>query len=861
MYRYIRSENSSLEEIEKFGGKARNLFLLSSANIAIPRWCVIPSDILENSIGFTEDKLTLDKKILDEIRIFFSSDDEEITFAVRSSALNEDSKNYSYAGIYKSYLNVNFDDLENKILAVRNSLKSKVANSYVRSANTADQNIAGMAVIIQKQINADISGVGFGLNPVNGDEETKVINAVFGIGEGLVSGDLIGDTYKIKDNKINEVSVKKKDFFFVLDKECSGLERAQIPYKLKESQVLDQSRIFQVGELLDKVKEVFGSPQDVEFCYEKDKLHLLQSRPISAIRKNEEYILWDNSNIVESYPGVTTPLTFSFINMVYESVYKQFVRLMGVRDHEIEENNEVFANTLGLVRGRVYYNLRNWYKMLAMAPGFKLNARFMETMMGVKERFDLDDEQRLSKGMARIRVIGMIINILGIHRNLKKERQRFLKHLEKIMTEFEKMNFSELTLDRQVEEYKRFEKSLILEWKAPLINDFFSMVWFGLLKKQSEKYFPESPNIHNNLLCGSRDIISVIPMRESLKISENILKHPEIKALFTSKKPDEILNVLETTDNPDFKHLKHQIDDYLQKFGERCIGELKLETISYTQQPDRFIHLIKNYVEENISLFSGEKDIDAELRKNAEAQVSDFLRFKPLKRWFFNKTLRKSRELVSNRENLRYERTRVFGMVRRMFTAIGQRLHELDVLLHARDIFYLKREEMLELNLNGLSSAKISELREKIATRKTEFDEYSSQHDPRERFYTYGYKFTDEYIYSTEKLEPVKDDLSGIGCCPGIVNAKVRIIRDPDKVDSLKGDILVTSSTDPGWIKLFPGCSGIIVERGSLLSHSAIVSREMGIPCIVAVDGLLRSLKDGDRITMDGSTGKIQIHR
>ena len=104
-----------------------------------------------------------------------------------------------------------------------------------------------------------------------------------------------------------------------------------------------------------------------------------------------------------------------------------------------------------------------------------------------------------------------------------------------------------------------------------------------------------------------------------------------------------------------------------------------------------------------------------------------------------------------------------------------------------------------------------------------------------------------------------KGDLKGIGCCPGIITAKVRVVNNPDEVKNLEGDILVTSSTDPGWVTLFPSASGILVERGSLLSHSAIVSREMGIPCVVSITGLLKRLKTGDMVQMNGSTGEIKI--
>ena len=96
-------------------------------------------------------------------------------------------------------------------------------------------------------------------------------------------------------------------------------------------------------------------------------------------------VIWDNSNIVESYCGVTTPMTFTFALRAYESVYREFCGLMRVPESRVAASDAVFGNMLGLVRGRVYYNLINWYRVLAMLPGFKFNRAFMEQMMGVKE--------------------------------------------------------------------------------------------------------------------------------------------------------------------------------------------------------------------------------------------------------------------------------------------------------------------------------------------------------------------------------------------------------------------------------------------------------------------------------------------
>jgi pyruvate,water dikinase len=103
-----------------------------------------------------------------------------------------------------------------------------------------------------------------------------------------------------------------------------------------------------------------------------------------------------------------------------------------------------------------------------------------------------------------------------------------------------------------------------------------------------------------------------------------------------------------------------------------------------------------------------------------------------------------------------------------------------------------------------------------------------------------------------------ESERKGIGCCPGVARGPVRVITDPRNAKLLNGEILVAERTDPGWVMLFPSASGLLVERGSLLSHSAIVAREMGIPSIVSIAGVTRWLKDGDWVELDGSSGVVR---
>ncbi|PWL27795.1 MAG: phosphoenolpyruvate synthase [Fluviicola sp. XM-24bin1] len=853
----ITHNNRNLEGI---GGKAKNLFNLDDQKIPVPKWSVIPESVVLNQLSNPDDleqtkvdlvQAKVPKDVLSEIKEWFGEDAESKSYAVRSSAIDEDGAQFSFAGQFETFLHVSFDELEQHIALIWQSTITNRVITY-RTENNLPFNF-GIGVVVQEMLEPEVAGVAFGLNPVSGDTDEKVVSAVYGLGEGLVSGELNADTFHVKVDSI-ESSLVAKTHRMVRVSEGSGVVTEDVPENLQNEPSLNEPQLREIERILDQLNKYLEGPQDIEFAVVDSKVFLLQTRPVTAAgnKPEGEYILWDNSNIIESYPGITTPLTYSFIIKMYEMVYRQFVGLLGVKEHEIDQHKEVFANTLGLVRGRVYYNLLSWYKMLAMLPGYSINAEFMENMMGVKERFELKEDYRMGKGLARLRIIGMVFKMICLQRRLPKERDRFQAQLETIMSEYQALDYSSMSPQEIASHYARFEETLLLKWKAPLINDFFAMIWFGVLQKQTGKLCPEEPNIHNDLLCGSQDIISVEPIHRSMSISRNISANDDCKALFEKHTPAEIWKTLSKRQFPE---IKEEIDTYIHLFGNRCVGELKLETISYGQDPTLFIKVIKSYVEQGITERQGTDNIEDQLRQNAEDRINAKLKGKPVKRWWFRYALKKARDLVSNRENLRYERTRGFGMVRTMFTHLGDRLVAEGTIEHPRDVFYLELDEILALQ-NGLLPENIKST---ITDRKAEFASYREQRDPEERFFTYGNNFTDEYIYSTEKLEPIEGDLSGIGCCPGRVQAKVRVVKDPNEIESLNGDILVTSSTDPGWVTLFPTASAIIVERGSLLSHSAIVSREMGIPCIVSVTGLLRTLKTGDEVIMDGSTGEIKV--
>ena len=824
--RLLLSEEITRESLE-VGGKAKSLAFLSAKGFTVPPFVVVQ---LIDSAG----EIPSLSDIRDIISVSSSRLPAAHLFAVRSSASNEDGSDQSFAGMFESVLNVSSDRLANAILKVFESLRSTRLQAYSGS----DQ--SEMNVIIQSMLVPDFSGVAFGMDPLSGRRDRYVINSVKGLGDALVSGKVNADHFEIEDGRL------------VLERWADVSSKGYIQnYHFQE-----------IAGVLDRLLELLGRPQDVEFCFQNNTLFLVQSRPITQLNKkldpNGEKCIWDNSNIIESYPGISSPLTFSFVSASYKGAYTLFSKYLGVSESVVEKNEEVFLNTLGYVNGRIYYNLKSWYLMLALLPGYRINARFMEQMMGVKEKFDLPKSEPISLFRAYSQVAKVVLMMLYRFIFMKSIRNRFVGLLESTLNEYKALPYSKMDSFELMYAYRQFERKLLNEWKAPLLNDLFAMISFGMLKKQCDALQIEDyQNIHNDLLCGSQDILSVEPIHRTLAIVALIEESKPLLTLFKEESSEHIWDRLMHSSN-EYPELLKGIQAYLNDFGDRCMGELKLETTSYSQKPSLFIQVIQSYVRKGISKnqFSGERE--SAIRIEAEKAVHRRTKTNRVKRFWINALLNKTRDLVSARENLRYERTRAFGIVRKIFHSMGERWFANHLINNEKDIFFLTKEEIFEY-IEGRST--IRSIKALIELRKTERTDYESEEVPSERFTTFGvfHHGNDFFLIpeSESKSLNASGSLQGIGCSPGKVKARVRVIYSPDEADALDGDILVTRSTDPGWVILFPSAAGILVERGSLLSHSAIVSREMGIPCVVGISSLLKELKTGDWVEMDGAKGTV----
>lgn len=869
-----------LSSRDRMGGKAGALAELTVADLPIPPWFVVspgevPASIPTEMLSIIEggdhegrqealERLVPDEELCREITDALARlcPNGELV-AVRSSALDEDGSEHSFAGQLDSFLFVALPDVPSKVAAVWRSGFNERVLAYRREKGLSPLPSLP-AVLVQRMISADAAGVAFSSDPVSGRRGISVVSGVYGLGTSLVSGECDADTWRVdRGGSIIEEQIADKRMAHRADfGSHEGVSGEAVAANRSSRPCLTAEQVRAVADLARRAARHFGRPQDIEWALENGELYLLQSRPITSLAAFPDpdgcLNIWDNSNIAESYGGVTTPLTFSFARHIYEEVYRQFCRIMAVPDEAITANERVFPRMLGLIRGRVYYNLLNWYRLLALFPGFSTNRRFMEQMMGVKEGIP---ENILSEAVATYRVtawqdrLNLVRSMAGLVKNLLGLRSSIPRFYQRLNTALAMPDppLPEQRPDELAAHYRMLETELLTRWDAPLVNDFFAMVFYGLLRKLTASWCGDDrETLQNDLLSGEGGIISAEPARRVREMAVVAAVDPELTELLATGDVASMNRGIAA-----HAELGPLYRAYLEKFGDRCLDELKLESATLHDDPLPLQRSIGEFARRITSSAAGKPLDESAIRQAAEERVNGALAGKPLKRLFFGWVLTQARSRVRDRENLRFERTRLFGRVRRIFVEMGKRFHADGILDDPRDIFWLEKDEIFGFVEGTASSTNLRGLAE---LRRREFEGWQTMEPPADRFDTRGMANHAQACRSTVAAPAVPEGniLKGIGCCPGMVRGTVRVITDPRGATIRQGEILVAERTDPGWIMLFPACSGLLVERGSLLSHSAIVAREMGIPAVVSISGITSWLTTGDLVEMDGASGAVR---
>jgi pyruvate,water dikinase len=804
------------------GGKAAGLFRLRQLGLPVPGFAVLPAELFDcvlTSLPTDEAGLTERQRRLQEFTLP-PSVQEQLTqqlqrwgfvqqpVVVRSSVADEDGRTAAFPGLMDSRLNLT------TLPAVLAAVAQCAASAYSeRAVAYRRQHGLGLdarpAIVVQRQVTAAARGVLFTTFPEYPQE--LAIHAVWGFGEGLVSGLLEPDEFYFdkKTGALTHEKVALKTQQVVADG-ANGTAVAPVPAARQAQRCLSPAQLRELVELASQLETQLGAPHDVEFVATEERLWVVQARPIT--QRIPEVVVYDNANIQESYCGVTTPLTFSFAQRAYATVYRQTMQVLGLPAVTAQAHESVVTQLLTLVQGRVYYNINNWYRGLLLLPAFRQNKADMERMMGLEEPVDLVQSHEKSAREKLQLLPRLLVNLTRLVWAFGRRLQRTANFHRRFQQQFERfyqLPMAELSAAELLAEKGRLDAGLLRNWTTPIINDFRVMMANGAAQRHlTVAGIADGEEFLSRYLSGDQQLASARPAHEMQALARRVQQDlPTLRPLILGLPTDLPFRIEALAPK-----LHHAIQQYLGAYGDHGIGELKLETETMRTDPLLFFRYLRNYLaNETATLPTAEPLALDGLRRAATAQLDARLAGRSF--WFRRTMRRRLRQLqlaVSRQEELRLERTRLFGMYR----AFGQRLVTAGKLAAPANVFYLTETEIAAA-VNSKASADLAAL---VASWQQEFTSYQPQYAPSRVVVP----ARPAAVPDAAALRP--GQWQGTGCYAGQVSGEVVVINGPNDDLAVQGKIVVAPRTDPGWAVLFPACRGVLIERGSALSHSDILT-------------------------------------
>ncbi|WP_218920376.1 PEP/pyruvate-binding domain-containing protein [Lentzea guizhouensis] len=694
------------------GAKARGLAELADAGFAVPPWRVIGADVLRRHLTSTGLAERIEVALLDLTPDTAEAVSEAVSgailetplgpdvlagieaaaqavggpVAVRSSGLDEDGPRFSFAGQFDTFLNIGEADVADHVRKCWAGAYSARALAY-RLAHGLPAGGAGMAVIIQRLVRAEKSGVLFTANPMSGERSERVVSAVFGLGEGLVGGAVDADTVVLDAaGQVLQVTVGEKRERY--DPDASGGCRVtETAAAARDSLAVTDGELRALCELAARIEQARGGPQDVEWAIAGGTLWVVQTRPITAgLDDRGELHVWDNSNIIESFRGMTSPLTYSFARRVYQRVYEEYCRELKVPDAQLAQAQEWLPALLGYFHGRVYYNLLNWYRLVRLAPLYRLGRRSLELTLGVEESLDPELADGLhpftfgSRAEQVVRTVRSRLRFASRFALVERTGERFIADFYRTYEEFGATDYDSLTADQVYRRYQALERTLVARWGRVAVLDAVIGLSFGTLQLLNRRWLPDAPLWFTWAVAGpANSVESAGPAHRIAELAEQVRSDDDLRRLVTETPAAQTRKALLEAGHIDFVS---GVDDYVARYGDRSLDELKLEAPSLRDDPSTFFPMLRAAVA-SVESMTGRADVDA---------VLDSL--SPARRRVYERVRGKVRRALELRERIRFCRTRAFGTAKVMIRAIGRRFTELGLIDEPEDVFWLYLEEI-----------------------------------------------------------------------------------------------------------------------------------------------------------------------
>ncbi len=881
----ITANNSDSVARSESGQKGYSLYLMSKECLPIPQWVIIGKSVFKHfkeyleidhlidqalssiTIGCKTEIITqasnkirdlilstpLPKDLEKEIHQAYESMGSNF-IAVRSSIADDNSNVFSFAGLHSNFLFVT-----NCTDAIRylkecwvsafssNALIYRLHHKFALSSTSID-----MAVIFQLMVSSEKSGVMFSSDPFLNDINSILINAIYGIGEGLNKGKFDADLYKInKKNQLTSLKIVNKHFSIKKKLFSSGTSHFPVPKQLQSVPCLTNREIKHLSEFGKKIEIIFNSPQEIEWAWTAtDGFFILQSRPISHIfsTKNNPSKNFDHLNQIDNINGLTTPLSFGFSQHIYYNGFLLLCKLAGLSKKVIQAVDPFLERMRGLMFGRSYFNIKYLHHLTSLLlPGQKIKHPLIDYTNGKISIFsDNFLTEQMNFPIAEYSIPSILkkyfcfLNFFWFHLRIKHLMNHFCSFLDDTFNEYVDHDFKSLSVAQIYRHYHILEYKFFSKWKISSINNYLSMIYFKLLRTLTHYWLSHLDiSNENDLLLVNVNSKFAESTKELTIMIERIKHNDTLFNLLMKTDCDKCLEVLKDSSN---SHIVQSMCSFLKKYANYY----------HNMNIPSFFSLIKKRLESTYDEQS--KNLFDESKTSSENLINNNL--KGLRKQIYYWCLRKTQQTVQNREVANRYRLRMIQIVNSMFQGIGHNYCKDGIIEKADDIYFLDFIELRNSLENMLSK---NYIRSSIHHRKELYKTYKHI-DPPSKIITCGPVYwlnnsEDGSEFENTLAKDIRGDIVSIGIAEG----KVRAIQDSFENMDLNGELLIISRDKPDCIVLFSSISGLLIENANLLSHTVIIAREMGLPCIINIQGLTDKIKTGMKIRLNGNLGLIKI--
>jgi phosphohistidine swiveling domain-containing protein len=752
----------------------------------------------------------------------------DTSLAVRSSGTQEDLEGASFAGQYETFLNVRGEAaLHAAIKKCWASLWQDRVMDYLRRHGGARGGSA-MGVAIQGLVDADVSGVLFTVNPVSGREEESVVEAVFGLGESLVSGRVNADRYVLDTA---QGTVKERSIAHQAMKIVSAPEGNTREIRLGEAEggqpTLSLRQLAELAEMGANIAEHYGRPMDVEWVHRAGKLYVVQARPITRISFAPDLGEWTTADFRDGgvASDVCSPFMWSLYELALERSMPQYfcsIRLLSSK-YRAKWGRMFFA--------RPYWNLLEVKKVLEKIPGYR--ERNFDTDLGIAPSYE---GPGVTTPVTIKGVLGALPVLLGLQRSYRKRIRANKAYVagfgeRKKAYDLEPEAIAALDRSTFISRYRRLITDLFLETETSYFYTIYNTSNSKLdFKVQFDKANAACGGTLNyaTLVSGLQNLSHLRPMKDLHQLMGQLKREGR------------------TVDG-------ETVRSFALRWKQHGRKELDIRAPRW---PDD-LEFVRTMLEQ--ALLSWRPENDPDVHAGAQHAVFEAERDKAIAalgwrlpaRIGFRRKLDLVRRYAWWREEMRDHSSHVYYLVRLWSVEAGRRLVAEKVLEQWEEVWTLPHQDVMTA-LEGTLPPDEARRRARAGQRLVR--SYRNFQNPNEIGSRHG---IDDVAQGT----PVgADALRGTACSPGKARGRARVVKTVEEAMGLvEGEVLVTVFTDPGWTPFFPRLAAVVTESGGMLSHAAVISREYGIPAVLAVAGATRTIRDGDMVMVDGTNGVVEI--